>query len=414
MLYTSHFKKLFLAFIGVIIFVEILVRIFPIYYFEKPEKFLIYSTRKLIENGNNNYDVIILGDSTSMSLNPGPFKNIFNFSMPAMGVRYYPFFVKKYLKYNNRKPKAIIFSGSFSLVSTGKGLPLVSLELLPYAYPDISLKKYIYNRTIKRLNDILQGKTFTQEEIYNMVQGLQEWEIYSQRYLTLFSAWEINDQYRGPEWFYIMSQSIPLLYNTYTFRNAIQNIFNMNTYKFEKNSYGTFYCSCDKLLLKVCQPPTSQYQDNQIIDNFRKIHNGYYNISDRLSPELLQAFELEKGNTIKKLQKHAKIKPNFDFSYTAKFISNLNKKNILFIYLVMPYPNLYKNEVLLPSFFKEFEEFLKQFPNTKMYYFPTMYYDAKFYADMVHLNCEGAKKLNDEFQNIVLPQIIEYVNKHSK
>jgi hypothetical protein len=41
-----------------------------------------------------------------------------------------------------------------------------------------------------------------------------------------------------------------------------------------------------------------------------------------------------------------------------------------------------------------------------------MYYDAKYYSDMVHLNCEGAKKLNDEFQNVVLPQIIQFVESY--
>ena len=411
MLSTSHFKKLLIFFISFILLVEILVSVFPVYYFDNPEKFLFYHTRKQIENGNNDYDIIILGDSTSMSLDPSNHKNVYNFSLPGMGVRYYPQFLDKYQKFLNKNPKAIVMSGSFLLVSNGKGSPLVDQSLSNYAYPDISLFEYLYNRSVRRIRNIINNNTK-----YNNVpitrEANLEWEFFSHRYFTFFSAFEINSYYRGAEWFYLMSQSVPLLYKTYMFRKSIENIFNVNSYKFEKNLYGTEYCTCEKLKEKVCLPPTSQYQDNRIVEEFRKKHQGYYNISDRLSPKLLYAYELEKENTIKRLEQHSEITFNYDFSYTEEFIKNLNQQKILYIYLAMPYPDIYNNGKLIPTFHKEFEKFLSKFPNTKMFYFPTMYYDAKYYSDMVHLNCEGAKKLNDEFQNVVLPQIIQFIESY--
>jgi len=410
MSYTSHFKKLLILFISIILFVEILIRFFPIYYFSEPEKFLIYHTRKKIEEGKNNYDILIFGDSISMSLDPGKYKNVYNYSFPGMNVRYYPYLLEKYLKANNKKPKAILFAGSFVLVSSGKQPPLVSRELIDYVYPDISLKDYLYNRSIIRLKSILKGEIHKPKEIPNIDRLLEA--LGMQRFLTLFSAWELHKEFVGPEWFYVMSQSIPLLYRTYMFRDAIQNLLNIKNYQFEENYYGTSYCSCDKLLEKVCLPPSSQLQDNMIIKKFLENNNGFYNISDRLTPKLLQKYELEKENTIKRLKEHAEIHPNFDFSYTEEFIKNLNKQKILYIYLPMPYPDIYNNGKLIPTFQREFEKFLSQFPNAKMFYFPTMYYDAKYYSDMVHLNCEGAQILNNEFQNIVLPKIVEYVESY--
>jgi hypothetical protein len=413
MLYTSHFKKLFLAFIGVIIFVEILVRIFPIYYFEKPEKFLITYIRKKIESGKNNYDIIILGDSRSMSLNPGNFKNVYNFSMPAMGSRYYPYFVEKYIKYN-KKPKAIIFAGSPVLVYSGKGNPVIHPSLKDYVSVDMTLKEYLYKRSIKRIMNFTNELLSLNKNLNNFNREELIWEFFSHRLLYSFSTLELARQYIGVERIFVLSQSLPLNYSTYKYRDAIKNLLEIDNFRTFENYYGTDKCPCEKLLITYCQPPRSQYQDNKLVEKIIVENNGYMNISDRLPPKMIQKFEQQKENIISKYKTTMNNTPIMDFTYTKEFIKYLQINNILYIYLLVPFPEYFKESREINEFIDKFREVLMEFPNTNIFLFPTMFFSHELYSDQVHLNCEGAKKLNDEFQNIVLPQIIEYVNKHSK
>ncbi|GIX40470.1 MAG: hypothetical protein KatS3mg129_0203 [Leptospiraceae bacterium] len=409
MLFTSHFKKLLFCFIGIIIIIEIVVRIFPIYYFEKPEKFLITYIRNKIESGKNNYDIIILGDSRSMSLNPGKYKNVYNFSMPAMGSRYYPYFVKKYLKYN-KKPKAIIFAGSPVLVYSGKGDPVIHPSLKRYVYPDMTLLEYLYERSIKRVLNIKQ-------EIYWQDYYKREelvWEFFSHRLLFLFSTYELAHQYIGVERIFVLSQSIPLNYITYKHRDAIKNLFEIDNYKTFENYIGTSKCTCENILKPYCQPPKSQYQDNKIVEKNLIKNNGYLNISDRLPPKLISLYEKQKEITIENYKKGFNSIPKFDFSYTIHFINYLNENNIIYIYLFVPFPEYFQQSKEILTFEQEFQKVLKQFPTTKMFYFPNKFLDPDLYSDQVHLNCKGAEKLNYEFQNIVLPQIINYVETYYK
>ncbi len=407
MSFTSHFKKLLILFICIIVVIEFFVRIIPIYYFDKPEKFLIHFVRKKIESGQNNYDVIILGDSRSMSLNPGTYKNVYNFSLPGMGSRYYPYFIKKYLSFNNKKPKAIIFAGSPLLVFTGKGEPVVHSSLKRYVKPDMSIFEYIYNRTVYRIMNLdINDQKFS----YNREELL--WDFFSHRLLFLFSTIELAKQYTGVERVYVLSESIPLNYSTYKFRDAIKNLFELNNYKTFKNYFGEAYCSCNNLLLSECQPSISQLQDNIKTEILLNKNNGYLNISDRLSPRLREQYSKQKENIIKIYKAGFDYVPKFDFSYTKEFIEYLNQNNILYIYLLVPFPSYFTESKELQAFQIEFEKFLSNFPNTKIFYFPTRYFDPDLYSDQVHLTCEGAEKLNIEFQEIVLPRILEYVNEY--
>ncbi|MFN3603216.1 MAG: hypothetical protein ACK4UJ_00755 [Leptonema sp. (in: bacteria)] len=404
MSFTLPFKKLLIAFASAILFVEILVRIFPLYYFDKPEKFLMTYTKNKIEKGDQDYKIIILGDSRSMSLKPDQ-KEVYNFSLPAMGTRYYKYFVKKYLKYN-KKPKAILFAGSPTLVHSGKGNPLVDQKLISYVYPDIPLMEYLYRRTIERIRNLKSDKIFA-PELLN-----QEffWEFFSHRFLFLFTTAEISEIYRGPEWFFIISQSIPLNYSTYKYRDAIKNLFNLETYLFKKNLYGTESCNCTRILEDECQPADSNLQDNLVMKLFIENNQGYYNISDRIPKKKLMEMQLKKEEMINEQKAIANFIPNFDFSYTKEFIEYLHKNQILYIYITVPFPDYFQEGVYLKSFFKEFENFLSQFPNAKTFYFSSLYYDKEYYPDQVHLNCFGAEKLNQEFQKILLPEIIKYVD----
>ncbi len=414
MLSISPSKKIVLFFGFIILFVEILVSIFPVYKFEKSETYLVHTTKLKIESGQNKYDMIILGDSTSMSLNPGPYKNIYNFSLPGMGVRYYPYFVKKYLKYQNKKPKAIIFSGTIFLVGSGKGIPLLPEEVRPFAKVDMSLYEYFKARFIDRPFDLFQPTKNQKERKFKTIEDEAEWILFSNRFLNLFSPLEIWEQFTGIERVFIFSHSLPLLYQTFKFREGIKNIFNYENYKNYENLYGEEFCSCENLFHHLCQIPESNYYDNLISLKFRENNNGYYNITDRMNYKLFSSYESQKQSLIEIQKKHSQLPPPIDFSYTKEFIEYLQKNNILYIYLAMPYPDYYREGSYHSEFFKHFENLLKNFPNTKIFYFPSKYLDRNLYIDQVHLKCEGARKLNEEFIQIVLPQIQEYVKLNYK
>lgn len=404
MLFTSPFKKLLLSFFGIILFLEIFIRIFPVYYFDKPEKFLITYIRNKIEKGNLSYKMIILGDSRSMSLKPN-YPEVFNFSLPAMGTRYYKFFVKKYLKYNP-KPKAVLFAGSPTLVHSGKGSPLVDSKLIPYVHPEMSLREYLYKRSIYRIINL------TSDEIFSKKESNQEflWEFFSHRFLFLFNTYEVSEIYRGPEWFFIISQSIPLNFLTYKHRDAILNFFNLETYQFVENFYGTELCSCSQILEKQCQTVPSNFQDNQIMRKYIENNQGNYNISDRIPKEKLSEWELKKSEIIQQQMQIANSVPTFDFSTNQDFIEYLHQNQILYIYINIPFPDYFKEGSYIQNFFKEYEIFLSKFSNTALFKFTEEYYSRDLYPDQVHLNCYGAEKLNQEFQNSMLPKILKYID----
>lgn len=411
MLYISRFKKLLIWFVGIIFCIEIFVRIFPIYRFEKIEKFLLISVKEQIESGNNDYDIIILGDSRSMSLNPGNFKNVYNFSLPAMGTRYYKYFLKKYLKYN-KKPKAVLFSGSPVIIFSGRGSPLVDNKLIGYVKPDMSLFEYLYKRSIERLFFSNEPLFFRSQSIISTNDQQMRWDFFGQRLLFSFNTLEISEMYIGPEWFFVTSQSLLLNYYTYRYRDAIKNLFDVENYKKEQNFYGEDYCTCDKLFLKECQPPSSRVQDNEIVEEFRKKNNGFYNISDRITREQQRYWDLRKESDIKIQISIANSVPNFDFSTTKEFIEYLKNNNILYLYMNIPFPDYYRDSVYIKNFYKEFKKFLLQYPNSKVFHLPNEFLDRNLFSDQIHLNCEGAKLLNFEFQTITLPQIIQYVNQN--
>ncbi|MCS7205403.1 MAG: DUF1574 domain-containing protein [Leptospiraceae bacterium] len=406
MSFTSPFKKLFFWFVVFIVLIEILVRVFPVYYFEKPEKFLITYIREKIERGKNEYDIIILGDSRSMSFNPSNFRNIYNFSLPAMGTRYYKYFMKKYLHYN-KKPKAVIFAGSPTLVHSGKGNPLVDQRLVNFVYPDMPLKEYIYVRTIKRVLNLKQEFMSPQPK-YN-----EEfwWEFFSHRFLFLFSTWEISEIYRGPEWFFIVSQSIPLNYHTFKYRDAILNLFKLETYLFQKNEYGTPNCSCNRIYETECQPPKSGLQDNLIMKRNIEKHHGFYNISDRISKDKILQWQAQVQIMKERQINVANSEPPMDFSYTKEFLEFLNQNQILYIYLTAPFPKYFQNGKYLKKFYQEFEAFLKDYPHAKIYYLKNQFLDENLFSDQVHLLCEGAQLINEELQNETLPEIVKFIEK---
>ncbi|HNJ04786.1 MAG TPA: DUF1574 domain-containing protein, partial [Leptospiraceae bacterium] len=88
--------------VAVIAILEIAARIIPLEYTSGAGIFLTEKRRALIEASSPEYDYIILGDSRSLSLNGHPRTDkepytVYNLSIPAMGPRYFQYYLEKYL-----------------------------------------------------------------------------------------------------------------------------------------------------------------------------------------------------------------------------------------------------------------------------------------------------------------------------
>lgn len=147
MSFTSLFKnKVVLILLIVLVLVELIAKFTEIYFYEHTEVFLVNNIRKKMESGVLDYKGLVFGDSRSMSLIPSRESKVYNFSLPAMGARYYSYYLKKYLDAGNQKPEFILFASSPGLISGGYGDPIVDPSLVKYVQPNMSLLEYLKNR----------------------------------------------------------------------------------------------------------------------------------------------------------------------------------------------------------------------------------------------------------------------------
>lgn len=123
MSFISLFKnKVVLIVLLIVVSIELVAKFTEIYFYEHTEVFLVNNVRKKMESGVLDYKGLIFGDSRSMSLIPSKESGIYNFSLPAMGARYYAHYLSKYLKAGNKKPEFILFASSPGLIAVGYGI----------------------------------------------------------------------------------------------------------------------------------------------------------------------------------------------------------------------------------------------------------------------------------------------------
>ncbi|MBW7858668.1 MAG: hypothetical protein H3C43_10350 [Leptonema sp. (in: Bacteria)] len=399
--------------IGVLVLIfELTARNLPLYLFEKSEASLIESTRLKIESGKNQYQVLIFGDSRSMSLNPrfgsDRFSDTYNFSLPAMGPRYYKRYLQKYLAAGNQKPKVILFSGSPMLLMAGKGQTLVDPTINRYAKPDISLLDYLKNRGPNRLFQ-LENEMTTQQSTKNKE---LDWAFFSGRYLRMFSIADTFKDYVGPERLFLISAMIPMLFDSYRYRDAILNAMDPLNYRFVDNGHGTDNCNCQLTKTPQCLPPPSYYQDDLLVEQSREHRNGMYNISDRMSVERLQALELSKERLIDQFTHQSQSKTNPNYTVLEEFLNFLEEQQIQYYYFLTPFPEYFRDSAYITNFEATVTPIFDQHPNAHWIRHQAEFLNPEFFSDQVHLNCQGAELLNQEFVSEVLPQLYRLERLH--
>ncbi|RHX94310.1 hypothetical protein DLM76_09455 [Leptospira yasudae] len=399
MSFTSLFKnKVVLIVLGIVIAIELVARFTEIYFYEHTEVFLVNNVRKRMESGALDYKGLIFGDSRSMSLVPSPESKVYNFSLPAMGARYYTHYLAKYLKAGNQKPEFILFASSPGLITRGYGEPIIDPTLIKYVRPNMSLPEYLENRFVSGLtykNFVMESGPATLQKTVSEI----NWKFFSHRILHLFSLGEMIEQYKGPELLYVLSASIPNAFSTYRYRKALLNVFSYENYK-PAEAKMKLDCGCEELYTPQCSPPESNYRDNRWISEKLNFQNGGLNISDRMKPQHAILYQMSQEKLKEEVLAPYKTEPSFDFAAFEDFLRYTQEQNIQVVYLVMPFPDYIQPTGYFTKFWNAFEPLKTKYPHLKVIQFEKQFMKPESYSDQIHLNCEGAKATNEMFHKL--------------
>lgn len=421
----SKFKGILLA-LSFFILLEIIVRLTDVYYLEQPETFFVNLKRSYVESGKADADIVIIGDSRSMALAGYTPKNkqeysVYNHSLPAMGPKYYRFFLDKYLKSGNKKPKMILFTASPKLYATGYGPPLY----------DPSAKFVKTNETVfaymnRRWHEGWEKNLFqapTAEKIISY-SGKQDnidqllWEFFGHRYLHQFTISELWEQYEGVERIFIIAKAIPLLYESYKYHGAIRNALSFQNWKLSKD-YKTksLFCeTCANVEAGLCLPSPSQREDNFIIEDQISRHLGKYNISNRVKPEIV-LFAKAKYKEEAEKEVHnpdPKSWEPIDFTVMEDLIKYAEKKEIQFGFVYMPWIESKEAAPEVQNRIKELKSFFAKHPKQQMFFFPKSGYPIEQFVDNIHYDCRGEGRVNEEFRTVVLPKVFDFLRNSEK
>ncbi len=350
--FILFFKKspAFVIAVVFIILVEIVLRLIPnLEYLETGGSFFTYYKRAIAEDKNQNYNILLYGDSRSLSLK-GFSKakkdlSVYNFSLPAAGPRYVEFFLKKYIQNHKEKPKAVVWAIDMEQFQIAKN------------------QRFDANKEI--------------------------WQTYKHRLLNLFSYEESFEQYSGFELLFITKEYIPNLFYTFKFRIGIREF--LNGLKLETiTKKESFHITQNNMIVKL----TSQ-------------NNGQINLGDFFLADEKQRKEGYKG-LFEALDKEENP---FTFSPLEKFVSYAHSEKIPVIILVLPKADKLYSTKTLSKIYSELKKEFSDKKNIYYLEFPEVSYPVNLFGEGIHYTTEGSEKLNSEYENILLPKIFEYASR---
>jgi hypothetical protein len=424
---SSQSPKLLGVYLALALFValEAVVRLTSIEFLEQPEIFFVNLKKKYVETGKSNDDIIILGDSRSMSLEghspkDGSEFSVYNHSLPAMGPKYYIGFLKKYLRAGNKKPKMVLFAGSPLLYSVGYGPPLYDPSGSSTSTNE-SFLSYLKRRWKEGWERNIFATGSGSVIQYSGKQGDYEqllWEFFGHRFLHQFSVSELWEHFDGIERVFLVSKAIPLLYESYKFHGAIRNGSSLENWKVSPDwkSKIEFCKTCENVEAGLCIPPTSQREDNWQIEEMIRESKGKYNISNRLKPQVVVFSKLVVANDFNKQKQIEESRTEFakpNFQVLEDMIAYLKSEGIAFGFVYMPW--VLEGEIWPEneSRKKKLQAFLKT-KEVPYFSFPKDGYPSYEFVDKIHYDCRGEAKLNSEFKSFVLPQVFRFLKSLEK
>lgn len=351
-LYTSKLKnfilenKAFIFTIVCIIFIElILYTVKNIHYIDGGGAFLTTYKKLIAENNSLQYDILMYGDSRSLSIK-GNIRDdkhplsLYNFSLPAAGPRYFQYFLKKYVIHHSTKPKVVIWAADPEQFMNSK------------------------------------AKTFDSKP--------ELWTNYKHRLLNLFSFFESYEQYEGKESFFILKEYLPYTFLSIKHRQGIESI--LMGFKF-------------KYILGRDLPNIKR---NLLIKSIVDSNHGQINLGNYFfAPEDIGEEEFHKK--LKQLQN-----PKFSLEPLQEFIEYCQKEKLKLIVLNLPRVKGLNRTPYFNKIVPEIKQLTLSKQDTIYLEFPEMDYPISLFAESIHYNPKGEIKLNNDFMDYVYPKIIEF------
>ncbi len=342
--FTLFFKRTpaFWIAIAFILLFELSLHLIPnLHYFDGKGAFFTYYKRYIAERGKENYDLIMFGDSRSLSITGNPKDethpySFYNFSLPAAGPWYFKFFLKKYVE-NHTKPKLVIWAAD------------------PQQFAISKTKSFHENPAL--------------------------WNEFKHRLLNLFSISETIEQYDGKELFFILKEYIPHSILSVRHRQGFESILTSRVNTMFKTP--------------------SLVKENKMVEEVVEKTYGKVNLGTFFYvPNLREVAEKERDKQLGGMQHK-----DFNLEPLQKFLEYSKEHNLTVVVLNIPRLKEFQNAPYFKSINPAIAELTQKFPNAKYVEFSEMEYDLDHFSESIHYNDKGDQRMNQDFQNEILPKL---------
>lgn len=395
--------------LGIFLTGEVVLRLLPMEFASGAGVFLTNHRRHMADAARPEFDYIILGDSRSLSLTghaPTPDENwsVYNFSLPALGPRYFRFYLQKILANRVHKPAAVIFAGDPRHFQESFYRPHHDPVGLYSDGVDESLAIYLARRFTRRIGYAFAGgPSVTASPPSDLL-----WDDYSHRYMHLFSTFELAGQFRGAERIFILAQSLPLWSYTYRYRDGIeQYTFGFQPVHLKEVKVPPICDTCAGTQLSACYPKLPPVQDNRRMAAVLKRKYGGINIGDRLNLEQ-RALALMVREQVLESTRELFDRESPDLKELDLLLAEIAAQKIKVVLAEVPHIDIYAGTKLYTQYDRQVTELLKKHPHARRIRFPQPYYPKSMFIEQVHYSCEGARRLNHDFYSAVMPGILEF------
>ena len=410
--------------VAIFVTIEIVVRLLPMQYGMGAGVFLTTHRRELADAGAPEYDYIILGESRSLSVAGYPADpvrsgvdgldfsgrkfSVYNFSLPAMGSRYFSFFFEKYMQHRETAPAAVILAADPGVFQEHWNLPLHDPMKTYTDERGESVATYAYHRSVRRVlqafgasDTVAEGSEFTPpREAF--------WDSYSHRFLHMFSPAELARQFDGAERLFVLREAVPLQYYTYRYRQSIRHGF---TGLF-RGYYGDVeipeHCRrCDMIDRPECRPNLSDIQDNQLIEEHLAATNGGINLGDRLNAVERLQYGMVRDQLV--AQTHVMFEATEpDLRPLEALLKVTAEHGSRLVLAPTPTVEQYRDTRYYRLYREQVQELLQRYPHATMLSYPRPYFPAERFVDQIHYDCPTSRSVNADFYRDVMPRILEF------
>ncbi|MBX7058510.1 MAG: hypothetical protein K1X75_10635 [Leptospirales bacterium] len=406
MSFTSLFKKpVPLVCAAIFLAVEILARVAPLEMYSGAAIYLTVHRRQLLDAEQPEFDYLIFGESKSLSIRGHRATaqenwSVYNFSMPAMGSRYFSFLLEKYLAHRKRKPAALIFAGDPGVFQQSWNTPLHDPGRIYSDSREDPLWRYLYYRVVRRIPygfSAVRGPQMPQEAA---------WDSYSHRFLHLFSPAELAGQYTGAERIFVLREAAPLQYYTFRYRDALRGY--VSNPRPALPAPRPVYCqSCSESLRNECRSRLPNFQDNALIRAQLARDYGAINLGERIEAANLLQYNLVREKLVtatRQMFDGAAV----DLGPLQAILDVARRHGVRVAMAAAPTVDQYGNARYYVEYRRQLAQLLAGREDARQFDFARPYLTADSFVDQIHYNCEAARSVNEDFYRNVMPRILAF------